>query len=98
MISMTVLFETVFVLERNYRLDRQPIAHSVLAIARAPGIRFLNDEARFIEGTVALYLAHPQLSFADCYHTVLGLEFCAGEIYTYDQDFSRVPAVSRLEP
>jgi predicted nucleic acid-binding protein len=98
MISMTVIFETVFVLESNYRLDRQAITHAVEAIARAPGIQFLNDEARFVERTVALYLAHPQLSFADCYHTALSLEFCSGEIYTYDRDFSRVPEVTRLEP
>ncbi len=35
MISMTVIFETVFVLESNYRLDRQAIAHSVNVIARS---------------------------------------------------------------
>jgi predicted nucleic acid-binding protein len=98
MISMTVIFETVFVLESTYRLDRQAIAHAVETIARAPGIQFRNDEARFVEGTVALYLAHPQLSFADCYHAALSLEFCSGEIYTYDRDFNRVAEVTRLEP
>ena len=98
MISMTVIFETVFVLESNYRLDRQAIARAVKAIARAPGIQFLNDEARFIESTLAFYLAHPQLSFADCYHAALSLDFCSGEIYTYDRDFNRVAGVTRLEP
>jgi len=98
MISMTVIFGTVFVLESVYSLDRQAIAHSVNVIARAPGIRFLNDEGRFVDGTVVLYLAHPQLSFADCYHSALSLEFCDGEIYTYDRDFSRISGVTRFEP
>ncbi len=47
---------------------------------------------------MALYLAHPQLSFADCYHSALSLELCDGEIYTYDRDFSRIRGITRLEP
>lgn len=98
LISMTVLFETAYVLERIYRLDRIAIAESLLAVMAIPGISMLPGERAHLEPTIALYMSIPQLSFADCYHARLGLAHCKGEIYTFDRDFDRVPGITRLEP
>ena len=95
---MTVLFEAAFVLERVYRMDRLSIAESFLEVLESPGLYLFNDERDYVDQTLALYMAIPQLSFADCYHATLSLARCGGEIYTYDQDFDRVPNLTRLEP
>lgn len=95
---MTVLFETAYVLERFYRIPRATITYSVSRIVNTPGMRLLASEDALYDKTVELYTSIPQLSFADCYHAILSLENCDGEIYTFDQDFRRVAGITRLEP
>jgi len=97
-VSLTVLFETAYVLEKVYRMDRAAVSHSLRRIAGVPGIRIAFDEAGHLLRTLELYTSVPQLSFADCYHAILSLEYCDGEIYTFDKEFSRVPGITRLEP
>lgn len=98
LLSMTVLFETAYVLERFYRIPRATITYSVSRIVNTPGMRLLASEDALYDKTVELYTSIPQLSFADCYHAILSLENCDGEIYTFDQDFRRVAGITRLEP
>lgn len=99
LISMTVIFETVFVLEGiGYKHDRHLIAESIQFVSEAEGIYFIDDAQRHLPATLKLYLAHSQLSFADCYHAVLALEHCQGEIYSFDEEFRRVAGITRLEP
>lgn len=98
LLSMTVVFETAYVLEKFYRFARADIARSMSRVINTPGIRLLAGEAVHYEKTIELYTSIPQLSFADCYHAVLSLENCNGEIYTFDQDFRRVAGITRLEP
>jgi predicted nucleic acid-binding protein len=99
LISMTVILETVFVLERTgYKDNREWIADSILIVAGAKGVRFIDNEQRYLPGTLSLYREHRQFSFADCYHAELALTHCSGEIYTFDKEFRRVPGIVRLEP
>lgn len=99
LISMTVVFEIVFVLERTgHRDDRSFIADAIEIVCRAPGVRLLGDELNTLRTTISLYRAHPKLSFPDCYHAALALAHCDGEIYTFDKDFGHVPGIARLEP
>lgn len=95
---MTVLFEAAYVLSSVYHLDRVSIVESFIGVLGLQGIRMLNDEREYVDQTLSLYMSIPRLSFADCYHAVLSFAHCNGEIYTYDQDFSRVPGLTRLEP
>lgn len=95
---MTVLFETAYVLEKFYRIPRATITYAMSRIIDTPGMRLLASEDAHYDKTVDLYTSIPQLSFADCYHAVLSLENCNGEIYTFDQEFRRVPGITRLEP
>jgi predicted nucleic acid-binding protein len=98
LLSMTVIFETAFVLEAVYRMDRSRIARSIELVSGAPGIHFLDDAERYLPQTLMHYRQVSQLSFADCYHAVLALAHCNGEIYTFDKDFRRIPGITRLEP
>ena len=95
---MTVIFETAYVLEKFYRIPRATIAYSMSRTMNTPGMRLLASEVEHYDKAIDLYTSIPQLSFADCYHAVLSLENCNGEIYTFDQDFRRVAGITRLEP
>lgn len=98
LISMTVFFETAYVLEKIYGMSRQQVADAIEEVSVAAGIRMIDVEIELVPSTLELYKTYPQLSFADCYHAVLALEHCNGEIYTFDQEFRRVPGITRLEP
>jgi len=98
LLSMTALFETVFTLQGLYRLEREVIAVAIRAIIDAPGLYLIDASAEHVLRSLELYTSIRQLSFADCYHAVLSLEHCHGEIYTFDTDFRRVPGLTRLEP
>ena len=95
---MTVIFETAYVLEKFYRIPRATIAYSMSRTINTPGMRLLAGEDARFDKTIDLYTSIPQLSFAACYHAVLSLENCNGEIYTFDQDVRRVHGITRLEP
>jgi len=98
LLSMTAIFEVVYVLEGLKQWGREQIVQSLEILAMAPGIRFLNDEREYLAATLALYAVIPKLSFADCYHAVLSQTFCNSEIYTFDREFDRIPGLTRLEP
>lgn len=98
LMSMTVFFETAYVLEKIYGMSRQQVADAIEEVSVAAGIRMIDVEIELVPSTLELYKTYPQLSFADCYHAVLALEHCNGEIYTFDQEFRRVPGITRLEP
>lgn len=98
LLSMTVLFETAYVLEGFYKRDRPFIAEALRLVTGVDGVRLLDGETEFLTQTLDLYLAHRKLSIADCYHSVLSLSYCNGEIYTFDKEFDRVPNLTRLEP
>lgn len=98
LLSMTVVLETVFVLERLLQTDRKRIARSIHIITGAPGVHLVDNRGDLLAATLGLYTSISQLSFADCYHAILSLEYCNGEIYTFDKDFGRIPGVARFEP
>jgi predicted nucleic acid-binding protein len=98
LISMTVLFETAYVLERRYAFSRLEVAEAIRNVTRAGGVRLLEGEHGLLQRTLELYLEIRQLSFADCYRAALCLAHCNGEIYTFEKDFRRVPGITRLEP
>src|SRR4051812_31833944 len=65
----TVIFETIYTLQRFYRVPRPSIRDSLLPIIRLPGI-VLPGKSSY--GRVLdLYVNQPSLSIADCYHAVL---------------------------
>src|SRR5512145_1247785 len=65
----TVVFETVFTLERTYKQPRAGIASMVLPLLLLPALTLPNK--RRIRRAFTLYLTQPRLSFADCYHVAL---------------------------
>jgi predicted nucleic acid-binding protein len=91
----TVIFETVFTLQRQYHHPRTAIQQTVLPLIELPGIG-LPGKRRF-RRVFELYVTL-NLSFADAYHAVLMENEGLDEIVTFDQGFDRLSGVRRTEP
>lgn len=91
----TVIFETVFTLERSYHQPKAKIREVFLPIIELPGI-ILPGKRRFRK-VFDLYV-NLNLPFADAYHAVVMEHLHLKEIVTFDREFDRVPDVSRIEP
>jgi predicted nucleic acid-binding protein len=92
--SDTVIFETVFSLQRGYQQPRSLIADAVLPLLELPGIVLPGKRA--YRAVFALYQTS-SLGLADCYHVVLMRRLGLREILSLDTDFDRIPGIVRRE-
>jgi predicted nucleic acid-binding protein len=92
----TVVFETVFTVQSFYRAPRTAIRDRLLPLLELPGM-ILPSKPLYRE-VFDVYVAHPGLSFADCYHAVLAKHLGSTEIVSFDRDFDRLLDVIRIEP
>lgn len=93
--AITVVFETVFTLEKVYRQPKAKIHQAVLPLLLLPGIHL--PKKRYLKDVFALY-ERTNVSFADAYHAVLALDLGISEIVSFDRGFDRIPGVLRVEP
>jgi uncharacterized protein len=94
-ISDILVFEVVFTLERGYRRSKTEIQSAVLPLLELPGM-LLPRKRKFRE-VFRLYI-DKNISFADAYHAVMMRKLNLSEIVSFDRDFDRIPAVTRVEP
>lgn len=90
----TVIFETVFTLQRFYRQPKAKIREVLLPLIELPGI-ILPGKRRFRK-VFDLYV-DLNLPFADAYHAVLMEHLKLQEIATFDREFDRIPRIRRVE-
>src|SRR5262245_12406273 len=91
----SVVFETVFTLQRTYRLPKQRFAELVLPILDLPGVELPGKQHLH---TVFDYYARYNVSFIDAYHAVLMKRLKITEILSFDEDFDKLPGITRREP
>lgn len=91
----TVIFETVFTLQRTYKVAKADIAAILLPLIELPGI--IVPHKRRFRTAFDLYVTL-NLPFADAYHAALMKSLKLTEIVTFDREFNRVPGISRQEP
>ncbi|MGC4108165.1 MAG: PIN domain-containing protein [Thermomicrobiales bacterium] len=94
--SETVIFETVFTLQRKHHVPRGMIAETVRELVSLPGI-LCRDKDLLLE-TLDLWVRETPLSFADCYHLLYARHIGLTQIYTFDRKMGRIPGVARVEP
>lgn len=94
-LPVTVVFETVFTLERVYRQTRLDVRDAVLPLIELKGM--VPTDRSLLRRTFDLYVGGT-LSFADAYHAALAERFASGEIVSFDRDFDRIPGLRRVEP
>lgn len=92
----TVIFETVFTLQRFYQVPRPRIRALLLPIVRLRGLHLPGKT--LLQDALDLYVAQPKLSFADAYHAVYLRKGKEAEIYSWDTDFDDLEGITRLEP
>jgi len=91
----TVVFETVFTLQRQYGVPKEEIRDNLLPILELPGI--VLPGKRRLRKVFDLYV-DLNLPFADAYHVALMQRLGLRHIVSFDKEFSRVPGVARVEP
>lgn len=94
-LAHTVVFETVFTLQRQYGVPRADIRDKLLPLIDLSGI-VLPGKRRLRE-VFDLYVTY-NISFADAYHAVLMKHLKLNEIVSYDRGFDRIPGIRRVEP
>jgi predicted nucleic acid-binding protein len=92
--SETVVFETVFTLQRSYKQPRDRIVDAVLPLLELTNV--VLPRKRLYRKVFALY-RESSLGFADCYHIVLMEQLKTREILSFDTDFDRIPGIVRRE-
>jgi uncharacterized protein len=92
--SDTVIFETVFTLQKAYRQPKVAIRDAVVPLIALPGI--LLPKKRHYRKVFSLYVA-ANLPFADAYHAVLMEQLHLTEIVTFDTDFDRITGITRIK-
>lgn len=94
-IADTVVFETVFTLQRFYQHTPREIRDALLPLLELPGV-VLAGKARLRR---AFDLSVDQgISFADAYHVALMRDVGLTDLYTFDRQLDRIPGIRRLEP
>jgi predicted nucleic-acid-binding protein len=91
-----VVFETVFTLQRPYRVPREHIAAQLLAILDMNQVT-CPSRATFRD-VFELYVARPSLSFVDCYLAVIAVTSGINCLATFDRSLGSVPGVRHVEP
>jgi len=93
--SSLVIFETIFTLQRFYRLPRQEIKKLVLPIISLRGL-YLPDKKVYYQA-FDLYVTQ-NISFVDAYNAAYMLSERLSDIYSWDTDFDKIEGITRLEP
>ncbi len=95
-IADTVVFETVYVLEKSYRVPRALIRDLLQEFLDMPGV--LLPGKRIYRAVFANYTARLGLSFADCFHLELAKHLAQGNVIAFDRKMGTVEGIVREEP
>lgn len=93
--SLIVIFETVYTLQRFYKVPRSDIKDLLTNIIRLRAVQ-LPGKNVCLEG-LDIYAQHT-IAFADAYHVAYIKSRGSVEIYSWDTDFDRFEGISRVEP
>ena len=95
LITDSVIFETVFVLERSYRTPRDVIRAGLLEIIELPGVVLTGK--RVMRETFDLYARSCGLSITDCFHAMYASSDGVPRLPTFDRRMGTIPGIDRIE-
>ena len=93
--SSLVIFETIFTLQRFYKVPRPRIKELILPIISLRGFQ-LPDKNIYYQA-FDLYITK-NISFADAYNAAYMLSEKVSNVYSWDTDFDKIEGIVRLEP
>lgn len=94
-VSDTAMIETIFVLGRAYELSRAQQHEAVVGVLGQPNI---SGSLELFEAAFELYLAHPKLSFEDCYLVSVAERTGRGPLWTFDKKLVSQTDARLVEP
>jgi predicted nucleic acid-binding protein len=94
-VSDTAMIETIFVLGRAYELSRAQQREAVVGVLGQPNIA---GGLELFETAFELYLAHPKLSFEDCYLVSVAEQTGRGPLWTFDKKLASQTDARLVEP
>lgn len=93
--NLLVIFETIFTLERFYKVDRKEVRNLLQPILELRGFKF--READTVIDALNIYTGK-NIPFADAFKAAYMRANDLKEIYSYDEDFDRIEDIIRIEP
>ena len=94
--SPLVIFETIFTLQRSYKVSRDKIKELVEPVIALRGLQLPNKHIYY--QALDLYTSIPKLSFADAYNASYMASLNMTEVYSFDTGFDDLPGINRFEP
>jgi predicted nucleic acid-binding protein len=94
-VSDTAMIETTFVLGRAYHLTREQQREAIVGMLGQPKI---SGSLELFETAFELYLAHPKLSFEDCYLVSVAGRTGAVPLWTFDKKLAHQTGARLVEP
>ena len=85
-VADAALIETVFVLEKIYKMDRALVRENIFAVTRNK--QFMCNKKLF-EDCMPLYVSRPTLSIMDCALVVYARLSAARPLHTFDKDLAK---------
>ena len=93
--SSLVIFETIFTLQRFYKVPRPRIKELILPIISLRGLQLPGKNVYY--HAFDLYITK-NISFADAYNAAYMLSEKVPNVYSWDTDFDKIEGINRLEP
>lgn len=93
--SVLVVFETVYALQRLYRLPKLRVSELLTPILSLRGLHLLG-KSLYIDA-LDLYASN-NVSYADAYNAVYMKARGMSEIYSWDSNFDKLEGIARVEP
>jgi uncharacterized protein len=93
--SLPVIFETVFTLQRHYRVPLPQIKALLLPILRMRGLRL--PAKNLCIAALDLFIER-NISYVDAFNALYMQSRHIREVYSWDTDFDRIEGITRIEP
>ena len=90
-----VVAEVIWLLVGRYEFPKARVVEAIRRLLNTP--RIMLEEREVMLMAVQLFEQHP-IDFIDAYHGALMRARGIGTLYSYDEDFDRIPHLKRLEP
>lgn len=94
-IAESVIFETVYTLQRAYKQPKAAIRDALLPLIELPGIVLLGKKQW--QDIFDLYVGL-NIPFIDAYHAIIMKRQKLNKIVSFDRDYDRIPGITRIEP
>jgi uncharacterized protein len=93
--SSLVIFDTVFKLQKFYKVPRHVIAEQMLNIISLRNLQLANKDIYY--HAFNLY-ASTNISFADAFNAAYAINLEHPTVYSWDTDFDKIEGITRIEP